>query len=311
MKKHVVAVLVAGSLAALAASAAPRKKLKAKPAPPKPPSPVELLETPEAKAAYADIEKTLGVVPDFLRLLPEPSLPAAWEQMKSLQLATETAIPPKYKELIALAVSAQIPCRSCAYFHGQAALSRGATEKEIREAGAAAAGVRHWATVINTVHLEERNFHVDGIRSKMTEAAAKAAAEPAEEAPAAANSEAAYQDIGRFFGFVPQVFRAFPPEAIGPAWRSLKAAVFSDGAIPRKYRDLIALGVAAQTSCRYCSYLHGEVARFDGVTDKEAREAGAVSALTRYWSIILDAAPVDEAAFRKQVEQIFRTPRRS
>ena len=55
----------------------------------------------------------------------------------------------KTRELIALAVAAQIPCAYCVYVHDKKARGLGAGEDEIREAVATAAHVRHWSTVLN------------------------------------------------------------------------------------------------------------------------------------------------------------------
>ena len=105
--------------------------------------------SPEAQATYADIEKTLGSVPSFLRMVPSEGIAGAWGEMKSVQLSDKTALPPKTKELIGLAVAAQIPCAYCVYFHTQAAKANGATDEEIHEAIAMSALTRHWSTVLN------------------------------------------------------------------------------------------------------------------------------------------------------------------
>ena len=55
----------------------------------------------------------------------------------------------KTRELIALAVAAQIPCAYCVYVHNKNARANGASESEVREAVATAAHVRHWSTVLN------------------------------------------------------------------------------------------------------------------------------------------------------------------
>ncbi len=55
----------------------------------------------------------------------------------------------KTRELIALGVSAQIPCAYCVYVHTSNAYAAGASEAEVREAVATAAHVRHWSTVLN------------------------------------------------------------------------------------------------------------------------------------------------------------------
>ena len=41
---------------------------------------------PEANATYQDIERTLGLVPTFLKAFPEEGIAAAWDELKTVQL---------------------------------------------------------------------------------------------------------------------------------------------------------------------------------------------------------------------------------
>src|SRR6185312_2058643 len=66
-------------------------------------------------AAYKDIKHSFGFVPSFMKNVPEEALPGAWDEMAALELSGDTALPARTKELIGLAVSAQIPCRYCVY----------------------------------------------------------------------------------------------------------------------------------------------------------------------------------------------------
>jgi AhpD family alkylhydroperoxidase len=59
------------------------------------------------------------------------------------------------------------------------------------------------------------------------------------------------------------------------------AAERADGAIPRKYRELIALGVAFTTQCAYCIDAHTKHARAHGATKQEIAEAAFVAAAVR------------------------------
>jgi AhpD family alkylhydroperoxidase len=59
------------------------------------------------------------------------------------------------------------------------------------------------------------------------------------------------------------------------------AAERQDGAIPRKYRELIALSVALTTQCAYCIDVHTRHARDHGVTPEELAEAAFVAAAVR------------------------------
>lgn len=111
----------------------------------------------DAQATYRDIEQTLGAVPTFFKLFPEVGISGAWTEFKSVQLNPKTKLDGKTKELIGLAVAAQIPCHYCVYFHTAAAKANGASDEEVREAVAMAAIARHWSTVLNGMQV---NFAV-------------------------------------------------------------------------------------------------------------------------------------------------------
>jgi AhpD family alkylhydroperoxidase len=111
-----------------------------------------------AQTTYRDIEQTLGSVPTFFKLFPEAGIAGAWAEFKSVQLNPKTKLDGKTKELIGLAVSAQIPCQYCIFFHTAAAKANGATEEEVREAVAMSAIVRHWSTVLNGMQVDPAEF---------------------------------------------------------------------------------------------------------------------------------------------------------
>jgi AhpD family alkylhydroperoxidase len=114
-----------------------------------------------AEETVRDIQATLGVVPGFFRAYPEAGLPGAWASFKQVQVAENTALNPKVKQLIGLAVSAQVPCSYCVYFHTQVAKAYGATPEEIKEAVALAAISRHWSTVLNGMAIDMSTFKAE------------------------------------------------------------------------------------------------------------------------------------------------------
>ena len=59
-----------------------------------------------------------------------------------------------------------------------------------------------------------------------------------------------------------------------------KAAV-AEGAIPVKYKELIAVAVALTTQCLYCIDIHSANARKAGATEAEIAEAALVAASLR------------------------------
>lgn len=115
-------------------------------------------EDAAAQAAYRDIEQTLGSVPGFFKAFPESGIAGAWSEFKSVQLNPKTKLDVKTKELIGLAVAAQIPCHYCVYFHTAVAKAHGATDEDIREAVAMAAISRHWSTVLNGMQIDLDTF---------------------------------------------------------------------------------------------------------------------------------------------------------
>lgn len=127
----------------------------------------------DAQSTYRDIEQTLGFVPGFFKQMPASAISGAWAEMKGFQLNPQTALNGKTKELIGLAVAAQIPCQYCIYFHTAAARASGASEEEIKEAVAMAAVVRHWSTVLNGTQVDLAGFKHD------TDAVLSSAAEKA------------------------------------------------------------------------------------------------------------------------------------
>ena len=55
----------------------------------------------------------------------------------------------------------------------------------------------------------------------------------------------------------------------------------TDGAIPWKYRELIALGVACTTQCPYCLSVHTRAAKRAGATRQEIAEVALLAASLR------------------------------
>jgi AhpD family alkylhydroperoxidase len=115
-------------------------------------------EDAAAQATYRDIEQTLGSVPSFFKVFPESAIAGAWAEFKAVQLNPKTKLDGKTKELIGLAVAAQIPCQYCVYFHTAAAKANGASDQEVGETVAMAAVVRHWSTVLNGMQVDLAGF---------------------------------------------------------------------------------------------------------------------------------------------------------
>jgi AhpD family alkylhydroperoxidase len=110
------------------------------------------------RAALKDIEQTLGSVPTFFTQMPKAGFAGAWQQLKDLEFSQDTALSPKVKALIELAVVAQIPCEYCIWADTEAARAAGASDEEIREAVAVAATGRYWSTMLNGLQVDLPTF---------------------------------------------------------------------------------------------------------------------------------------------------------
>jgi len=83
--------------------------------------------------------------------------------------------------------------------------------------------------------------------------------------------------------------QTLPDQALKPLWEEYQA-VFSNGALDGKTKQLIALGVSAQIPCAYCVYATTKGARAAGATDAQIKEAIATAALVRFSSTMLNGS---------------------
>ncbi len=111
--------------------------------------------------ALKDVEQTLGFVPTFLQAMPKAGFAGAWYQLKELEFSEDTALSPKVKSLIALAVVSQVPCTYCIWADAASARHAGASEEEIREAVAIAATERFWSTMLNGLEIDLDQFKAE------------------------------------------------------------------------------------------------------------------------------------------------------
>ena len=120
--------------------------------------------------AKSEIEQQFGTMPSMFEVFPDHALAGAWETYKQLN-SPESKIPPKYRELLQLAVAAQIPCDYCLYFHTAAAKAFGATDEEIQEAIAQGAQTRFWSMILqgNQVDYEAFKLEFDAMMKFMAE----------------------------------------------------------------------------------------------------------------------------------------------
>ena len=78
------------------------------------------------------------------------------------------------------------------------------------------------------------------------------------------------------------------PDALR-AFAEFDALAVKDGAISRKNKELIAVGVALTTQCPYCIEIHLQNAKRAGATEQELAEAAMVAAALRAGAAVTHA----------------------
>jgi AhpD family alkylhydroperoxidase len=113
-----------------------------------------------ALLASAGVAQEGGAPKFFEETYPKQALSEALALDGALS-SEDAALDEKTRQLVSLAVAAQIPCAYCVHAHKRRAQAAGATDAEIRESVAAAAMVRHWSTVLNGMDYDLDAFKVE------------------------------------------------------------------------------------------------------------------------------------------------------
>jgi AhpD family alkylhydroperoxidase len=104
-----------------------------------------------------EMEEAFGIFPGFFKGVPQDVLMQMWPIMRRYILG-ESKIPPKYREMIGLAVAATLKCPYCEIFHKGAAQMHGATEEELAEVAAIAGQTTFWSNVLHAQHYDINTF---------------------------------------------------------------------------------------------------------------------------------------------------------
>ena len=114
--------------------------------------------------------------------------------------------------------------------------------------------------------------------------------------------EKAKNEMQEMFGTFPSWFSAYPKHALPEAWENYKKINGPESNIPTKYQEMIQLAVAAQIPCVYCVYYHKISAKANGATDEEIKEAVALGAQVRHWSMILQGSGISFKDFKAEFD---------
>jgi AhpD family alkylhydroperoxidase len=118
------------------------------------------------------------------------------------------------------------------------------------------------------------------------------------------NRKQIYAEIEEMLGLVPTFLKAIPDSSLEMEWHLMKRVQMEDGAIPNKYRELIGLGIAATTKCRYCVLFHTEMAKLNGASDAEIEDAVHYAKSSAGWSAYLNGLQFDYDQFKSEILKI-------
>ena len=110
-----------------------------------------------------------------------------------------------------------------------------------------------------------------------------------------------YAEIESIFGKVPKFFKAIPERSLAQEWELFKIVQLNDSPIPAKYRELIGIGIAAVSKCRYCAFFHTEVAKLNGATEEEIEDAVHFAKASAGWSAYLNGLQFDIDEFKDEL----------
>jgi AhpD family alkylhydroperoxidase len=104
-----------------------------------------------------EMENTFGSFPGFFNGVPQDVMVQMWPIMKKY-IFGQSAIPPKYREMIGLAVAATLKCPYCETFHRGAAKMNGATDEELAEVAAITGQTAFWSSILHAQNYDISTF---------------------------------------------------------------------------------------------------------------------------------------------------------
>lgn len=113
-----------------------------------------------------------------------------------------------------------------------------------------------------------------------------------------------YKQMKDTLGIVPTFFKSIPDSSLELEWALFNQVQNAPGLVPNKYRELIGVGIAAVTKCKYCAFFHTEMARLNGATDAEIEDAVHYAKSSAGWSAYLNNMQTDYGQFQAEVRQV-------
>lgn len=119
-----------------------------------------------------------------------------------------------------------------------------------------------------------------------------------------ATKQDVYRDIEQTLGMVPTFVKSIPDNTIEYEWNLFKKTQMEEGPVPNKYRELIGLGIAAATKCKYCTYFHTVSAQLNGATQEEITDALSFAKSVSGWSTYINGLMQDFDEFKYEIDRV-------
>lgn len=110
--------------------------------------------------------------------------------------------------------------------------------------------------------------------------------------------------LSTFGAALPEI-ENYPDSMLPGAWSWMNDVEDGEGALDMKTMQLIALAVAAQIPCQYCTHYHRAAAMSLDASEQEIAEAAAIAGYVRNWSAVLYGTGTDLEAYRDMVDGLF------
>lgn len=251
---------------------------------------------------YQEFEELYGFVPAYAKRMPKHLLKLEWDLWTRVQ-KDEGAIQRGYRELIGLGVSAAARSAYGTFYHTETAKVFGASEEEIESAAHFAMSAVRWSTFLSGMQIDP-----DENRAQVMRCVEMMSKGEGKEVPAPRvgpfTREEVCREIEEMVGFVPSPFQKMPDASLGEEWEIHKQLGHGEGPIALKYRHLIGLGVASARQCPPAVLVHTELAKLDGATDAEIKDAVNFAASTDGWATYLEGLQLDFETFKKDITRI-------
>lgn len=114
------------------------------------------------------------------------------------------------------------------------------------------------------------------------------------------------REMDDLFGKPLSIFSKMPDAFRSLEWELFKQMQLNEEPIPAKFRELIGLGIASATKCKYGIFYHTTLAKLNGATEAEIEDAVRFAKSSVGWGVYMDGMQMDFEQFKQEVLEACR-----